>query len=663
MKKGFSFLLIILSVVALVGIAGGAYYLGTKSSSQKTDIVPTEKPQLSVSPGVTQETQQPLFSGKVKKIDKDLGLFKITDIDKENGIPESIVYYEAGTFLEGEYTGYTRILAIRPPEGPGQSLQFVLATKDYNSYLLDDPQNKTINYPLDDWDNPYMYVNKSKIAKAVILESDHSKTISMESPFKLIRRDSILLENIKTGQKEKNGNDIYQETPITEFEKSALLPSSQTNLTLYAGGTDWSNWQPQNDKEKTALATRKQYLNKTTLVHAKDSTGLTYSYILALEKDVDAYLKREETEEKKNIEYKKQVKLFNEKKLKEYPPSPEYVAFPGLRIPKSSGILSADYYSTYDSAFPGACGGNQSTYVVDSITEADLKPVPSTSIFPLFELKDPKHSLYQLAYQTKTDQGDESFRAVNDNKSIPTLAEYVTKHPLLFFKDAWSRWIILGEFDLKLMGGCGKPVVYLYPEKPTDVHLSFASPVILNTNIPSYHDGWLVRANPNGTLVDLQPQYTDCSKIDSMKFGSEYAGTACRTNSYPYIYWTGKSVERSYPKVSGGWIVEKGMLAAFIQDKLNTMGLTKKESDDMISYWIPKMSEKNAPYYQIGFIQTQDMNSFIPMNVSPKPDSVLRVFLDWKALNSKPLQNLVPQQLEKFTRNGFTYVEWGGLQY
>jgi len=73
------------------------------------------------------------------------------------------------------------------------------------------------------------------------------------------------------------------------------------------------------------------------------------------------------------------------------------------------------------------------------------------------------------------------------------------------------------------------------------------------------------------------------------------------------------------------------------------------------------MSEKNAPYYERGFLQTKDMNAFIPMNINPQPDSVLRVFLDWKALSSKPTVVPVPQRLEKVSRNGFTLVEWGGL--
>jgi len=667
MKKGYSLLIIIniivLSVLVLAGVAGGAYYLGTKSFSVKTLLYPTKILQTTLlSPTQTHNTQTPLFSGTVKKINKDLGLFKITDIDKENGVPGSIVYYEAGTFMRGEFNGYTRILAIRPSGGPGPSLQFMLATKDYNSYLLDDPNNKAINYPADDYDNPYVYIDKSKIIKTVTLDTDHPKTIEVQKPFKLVRQDSVLSESRKSGQKDKNGYDIYVETPVSQFDQSALLSSTQTQLSLYTGGTDWSNSQPQNEKEKTAFATRSTYLNKTTYVHASDSTGLTYSYILSTEKDVNTYLSKAASEEQALIAYKKQIALFNEKKLKEYPTYPKFATFPGLRFNKSLAGLAADYYTTYDAAFPGACGGAQSTYIVDSVKDTDLTPVSSNADYPLFVLKDTKHPLILLAYQTKTDQGEESFKAVNDNKSIPTLEAYGAKHPLLFFKDAWGRWVVVGEFDLQLMGGCGKPVVYLYPKKPTVVHLSFSSPVTLNTQIPLYQNGWLVKANVDGTLIDLQSQYTDCTKIDSAKFGSEYASTACKTNSYPYIYWSGKSVENSYPAVEGGWIVEKGKLLTFMQNTLQEIGLTDNESKDMTSYWVPKMSEENAPYYRVSFLQTQDMNAFIPMNVSPQPDSVLRVFLDWKALSSKPTVNLEPQQLKKFNRNGFTLVEWGGLQ-
>ena len=46
------------------------------------------------------------------------------------------------------------------------------------------------------------------------------------------------------------------------------------------------------------------------------------------------------------------------------------------------------------------------------------------------------------------------------------------------------------------------------------------------------------------------------------------------------------------------------------------------------------------------------------MNVNPKPDSMLRVFLSIKKLDY-PV-NVQEQKLERFERKGFSVIEWGG---
>ncbi|PJA55925.1 hypothetical protein CO165_00885, partial [Candidatus Roizmanbacteria bacterium CG_4_9_14_3_um_filter_33_18] len=369
-KKGFSWLLIILSVVVISGIGGGAYYLGTRSTSKtipasptKTKIITNTSPQPSVN-----KSQDPLFSGSLKKISDDLGLFKISDADKENGVPDSIVYFDAGIFTRGEFKGYTRILAIRPSEGPGPSLQFILATNDYKTYLLDDPNNKTTKYPESDWDNPYMYIDKTKISKTVALDSDHPKTINLEKPYGLIKEDSFLIE----------------------FEKSQSLVSPEKQLSFFAGGTDWGTGKGYSDKEKKSLDIRKKYLNSTTLVHVQDSTGLTFLYLLSSQKDIDDYLNKLPAYEQDLIAHKKQVVLFNEKKLKEYPTAPEYLTIPGMKTTKALSGLANDFYNTYESAFPGACGGTQSTFIIDLPKNDDLVSIPSSSVYPLYFLKDNK---------------------------------------------------------------------------------------------------------------------------------------------------------------------------------------------------------------------------------------------------------------------------------
>ncbi|MCR4862770.1 MAG: hypothetical protein K5884_09200 [Ruminococcus sp.] len=48
------------------------------------------------------------------------------------------------------------------------------------------------------------------------------------------------------------------------------------------------------------------------------------------------------------------------------------------------------------------------------------------------------------------------------------------------------------------------------------------------------------------------------------------------------------------------------------------------------------------------------------LNISPEPDSLLRIFMTYAPLNKAV--DIEPQQLETFERKGFTAVEWGGSE-
>ncbi len=228
---------------------------------------------------------------------------------------------------------------------------------------------------------------------------------------------------------------------------------------------------------------------------------------------------------------------------------------------------------------------------------------------------------------------------------------------MLLFKDNWGRLVIVGEFDYQIDGGCGKPVIYLYPEKTTDVHVDFKNTIQLTTDIPAYTKGWNVRANPDGTLNNIIPEV--CDEYARTKHGSEYALEACRKNEYPYIYWAGNTFQK-YPNMKDGFVVSADTLKKTLEEKLAYIGLNQKEIGDFTEYWYGEMKKKNAPYYRISFIQTGVMNKFIPMSVTPKPDTSIRVFLDWEPLQE--FRFIKSQQLVKTTRQGFTLVEWGGLK-
>lgn len=176
-----------------------------------------------------------------------------------------------------------------------------------------------------------------------------------------------------------------------------------------------------------------------------------------------------------------------------------------------------------------------------------------------------------------------------------------------------------------------KPVIYLYPEETTSVSVRLDYAGDLTVTYPSYQDGWSVTAQPDGTLTDAA--------------GKEYA----------YLFWEGVSdVDWDFTE---GFCVRGEDTAAFLQEALAQLGLTLREYNEMIVYWLPKMQDN--PYNLIAF-QTDRYTDTARLTVTPQPDTMLRVFMAFRPLE-RPVE-ITPQMLEPTERLGFTLVEWGGTE-
>ena len=184
--------------------------------------------------------------------------------------------------------------------------------------------------------------------------------------------------------------------------------------------------------------------------------------------------------------------------------------------------------------------------------------------------------------------------------------------------------------------GVGKPVIYLYPTKTQDVTVNLAFDGQFVTTYPSYDNavgGWRMRANPDGKLFDLRDQ-----------------------REYSYIYWNGNT-NAFKPDFNDGFVVKGNESRRFLEEKLAHLGLSPREANDMIVYWLPYL-ERN-PYNLIHF-SGEEYTKIARMNITPKPDSLLRVFMVFKRLE-KPMP-IKAQSLPTFKRYGFTAVEWGGTE-
>ena len=179
--------------------------------------------------------------------------------------------------------------------------------------------------------------------------------------------------------------------------------------------------------------------------------------------------------------------------------------------------------------------------------------------------------------------------------------------------------------------GDAKPVIYLYPEQETTVSVSLDYAGMLTATYPAYEDGWTVTAEPDGTLHDENG------------------------NEYSYLFWEGE--DKTDYDFSTGFCVAGADTADFLREKLAEIGLTPREYNEFIVYWLPKMQDN--PYNLISF-QSEAYTDAAKLDIDPTPDSVLRVFMAWKPLG-RP-QTIEPQTFTPFARDGFTVVEWGGCE-
>ena len=177
-----------------------------------------------------------------------------------------------------------------------------------------------------------------------------------------------------------------------------------------------------------------------------------------------------------------------------------------------------------------------------------------------------------------------------------------------------------------------KPVIYLYPTAPTRVNVTLDYAGTLTSTYPAYPaNGWCVNAQPDGTLTD-----------------------SATGREYYCLFWEGEGADYA---IDSGFVVAGKDTEAFLEDALAKLGMTAREANEFIIYWLPRM-EDNA--YNLISFDTAAYLQDARLTVTPAPDTVIRVFMTWRGLDA-PV-DVPAQPLTAPARVGFTLVEWGGAE-
>ena len=179
-----------------------------------------------------------------------------------------------------------------------------------------------------------------------------------------------------------------------------------------------------------------------------------------------------------------------------------------------------------------------------------------------------------------------------------------------------------------------KPVIYFYPEQEIDVkvYLPLKGEFIVTYPEISEQDTWEIVAQPDGTLIN---------KAD--------------WREYSYLFREGQM--QNLREITEGFVVKKEDTVEFLQEKLTYLGLTPKEYNEFIVYWWPLMMKNE--WNLISFLG-EEYTSQAPLYITPKPDSMQRVFMVFKWLE-EPIV-IKEQILKPFKRTRFSVIEWGGSE-
>lgn len=256
--------------------------------------------------------------------------------------------------------------------------------------------------------------------------------------------------------------------------------------------------------------------------------------------------------------------------------------------------------------------------------------------YPIYGFKD-KYDPYlirRFREQYWLDKWSENVKKWQDNEWMYNW--YINTTPVLYWKDPFNRWLRVVNMMYLQQAELMKPVIYLYPTQKMTINVKVAPNAWFKYTDPIYPSNWW-------TVVS-----------------DKHSNIEYKWKIYPYLFWEWNAI---WYEMRNEWFViinSKISIENFLNDKLSLLGLNQKEISDFKEYWVEKLMLVKENYIFITFASKEQQDFDAPLEIYPKPDNIIRVFMDYKWLEKYEL--VKPLEIKTPIRNWFSVVEWWGAK-
>ena len=166
-----------------------------------------------------------------------------------------------------------------------------------------------------------------------------------------------------------------------------------------------------------------------------------------------------------------------------------------------------------------------------------------------------------------------------------------------------------------------------------------------------------MKVNPVGEFSFTYPKYEDQWNCTAFPSGE----VQIEGKSYNYLFWEAEQyVDEEKLREFQSARIAKDDLVPFLERSLDQFGFTSKEKADFITFWAPMMIRYEAT--EVRFILNEACDQFAELEISPKPENVLRFYMIWHPTDANAIDSEETLAIPEYIRNGFTVLEWGGME-